>query len=221
MPIRVSYHPPERAFFAPQALEVAPHLLGAELTVDSPEGAVTVRISEVEAYHGVGTDGPYDGGSHSRSKQTERNSSMFGEPGHAYVYLSYGVHFAINLVCSPAGIASGVLLRAGTIIAGNELAQQRRSAGARSPGKVVSDRDLARGPGRLAQALGIRRELHNGRDLFAAPFSIALPTRSPQADSGPRVGVSGEFGGSAFPWRFWVPGDPSVSPYRPGRNVPI
>ena len=82
-------------------------LLGSVLDVDSAEGRVSVRITEVEAYHGVGIPGPYDGGSHSRDRLTERNASMFGEPGHAYVYLSYSVHFALNMVYSPAGTASG------------------------------------------------------------------------------------------------------------------
>ena len=98
----------ERSFFLPPAAEVAPRLLGSRLTVQSAEGPVAIRITEVEAYHGVGVPGPYDPGSHSRDRMTSRNASMFGPPGHAYVYLSYGIHFAINLVCSPEGAASGV-----------------------------------------------------------------------------------------------------------------
>lgn len=212
---------PGRDFFTPPALRVAPLLLGSVLDVDSAEGRVSVRVTEVEAYHGVGIPGPYDGGSHSRDRLTERNASMFGEPGHAYVYLSYGVHFALNMVCSPAGTASGVLLRAGTITAGSDLARSRRLAGSRSPTATVAERDLARGPGRLAQALGIRRDLHNSRDLLAAPFALRVPTQPLSHLRGPRVGVSGEYGGQNFPWRFWIAGDPSVSVYRPGRNVPV
>ena len=87
-----------REFFLPQALEVAPRLLGAQLTVDSPDGPVCVRITEVEACHGLGTTGPYDAGSHAKDRRTDRNASMFGPPGHAYVYFNYGMHYALNLV---------------------------------------------------------------------------------------------------------------------------
>lgn len=230
--------------FSP-ALEVAPHLLGARLSVTSAEGTVTIRVTEVEAYHGLGTAGPYDAGSHSKDRMTERNASMFGPPGHAYVYLSYGVHYALNLVCSPAGIASGVLLRAGEVIEGTDLARARRGE---KRAAEIRHRDLARGPGNLAQALGIHRATHNGLDLFAPPFQVeamegtakflleraaagdertirGVPTGARVNDSstiasGPRVGVSGQAGGSAFPWRFWLADDPTVSVYRPGRNVP-
>lgn len=208
-----------RELFLSPALEVAPRLLGALLTVESEAGAVGVRITEVEAYHGVGTPGPYDAGSHSKSRRTERNASMFGPPGHAYVYFSYGMHFALNLVCSPEGAASGVLIRAGEVVDGLALAQERRSA--KRGGVPLEPRMLARGPGNLASALGIRRETHDGRDLFAAPFAFA-PPRTPALEiaSGPRVGVAGEAGGPAFPWRFWIPGDPTVSAFRPGRGAP-
>ncbi|MFC6234767.1 DNA-3-methyladenine glycosylase, partial [Leucobacter soli] len=117
-----------RELFFDHALEVAPQLLGAHLAVLGDDGAVRIRITEVEAYHGVGTPGPYDGGSHSRSRRTERNASMFGPPGHAYVYLSHGIHFALNLVCSPEAIASGVLIRSGEVIAGEGIARRRREA---------------------------------------------------------------------------------------------
>lgn len=211
-------------FLAP-ALEVAPLLLGARLTVfgsteDQSSGVpVTLRITEVEAYHGVGTPGPYDAGSHSRDRRTARNASMFGPPGHAYVYFSYGMHFALNMVCSPEGAASGILIRAGEIIAGAETARLRREAG-RSL-NPIPDRQLARGPGNVASALGITRPTHDGLDLFTAPFDLrAAPMVSKRIASGPRVGVSGEAGSAMFPWRFWINGDPTVSAYRPGRNVP-
>jgi len=215
-----------RALFTGHALEVAPRLLNGLLTVTSPEGAVTLRITEVEAYHGVGVPGPYDAGSHSRDRRTERNASMFGPPGHAYVYFSYGMHFALNLVCSPEGTASGVLLRAGEIVDGVELAQARRTAKrpAVTPAATratIPAAQLARGPGNLAAALGITRPTHDGRDIFAAPFAFtAAAAPPPDIARGPRVGVSGIAGSTAFPWRFWVPGDPTVSAYRPGRNVP-
>ncbi|GAB2553795.1 DNA-3-methyladenine glycosylase [Leucobacter ruminantium] len=209
----------QRDFFLPDALEVAPRLLGATLRLDSPDGAVAVRITEVEAYHGVGTAGPYDAGSHSKDRRTERNASMFGPPGHAYVYFSYGMHFALNLVCSPAGTASGVLIRAGEVVEGSELAQLRRSA---RRGIPVEPRMLARGPGNLASALGVRRETHDGLDLLAAPFALRLPGAGEEPREiarGPRVGVAGKAGGPAFPWRFWIAGEPTVSSFRPGRGA--
>lgn len=210
----------DRDLFLPDALRVAPRLLGALFSVDSPEGTVSLRITEVEAYMGLGSAGPYDPGSHSRDRRTERNSSMFLGPGHAYVYFSYGMHFAINFVCSPAGIASGVLLRAGEIVEGAELARTRRRA--RRAGRDIKDAQLARGPGNLAQALGVTRPEHDGRDLFAAPFRLSDPPRPPgQISSGPRVGVAGSAGGPEFPWRFWLPGEPSVSAFRRGPAAPI
>lgn len=215
----------DRSLFLAPALEVAPLLLGARLTVfggaehGDEDRPVTVRITEVEAYHGVGTPGPYDAGSHSRDRKTDRNASMFGPPGHAYVYFSYGMHFAINMVCSPEGTASGVLIRAGEVVEGLELARLRRESGRSS--KPIPDRQLARGPGNLASALGITRPQHDGLDLFTRPFELRAALQLPQRiAAGPRVGVSGEAGGSAFPWRFWIDGDPTVSAYRPGKNVP-
>lgn len=212
-----------RELFLSPAIEVAPQLLGARLTIDSDEGPVAIRITEVEAYHGVGAPGPYDAGSHARSRRTDRNASMFGPPGHAYVYFSYGMHFALNLVCSPDGIASGVLLRAGEVVEGAELARRRRSA-KRGSATAIPDHLLAKGPGNLASALGVTRPEHDGLDLFASPFRFEARTTGAEHGlemlSGPRVGVSGEAGGSAFPWRFWIADDPTVSSYRPGRGIP-
>lgn len=209
----------DRNIFLAPALEVAPRLLGAHLTVHGRGGAVTVRITEVEAYHGVGVPGPHDAGSHSRDRKTTRNASMFGPPAHAYVYLSYGMHFALNMVCSPEGSASGVLIRAGEIIEGHDLAALRRATGRSS--QLIDLHQLARGPGNLAKALGITRPAHDGVDLFEAPFELVSAEPPPALiERGPRVGVSGEAGSEAFPWRFWVSTAPSVSAYRPGRNVP-
>lgn len=218
----------DRSLFLAPALEVAPLLLGSQLTLhpssaldasSSLDQSVTVRITEVEAYHGVGVAGPYDAGSHSRDRKTERNASMFGPPGHSYVYFSYGMHFAINFVCSPEGVASGVLIRAGEVTEGAETARRRREAGRSS--KPIADHQLARGPGNLASALGITRPLHDGLDLFARPFELREANASTtQIAAGPRVGVSGDAGGRGFPWRFWIAGDPTVSAYRPGNNVP-
>ncbi|WP_442918783.1 DNA-3-methyladenine glycosylase [Leucobacter sp. USHLN153] len=206
------------ADFSRPALEVAPQLLGARFTTESPAGAVTIRITEVEAYHGVGTEGVADAGSHARNGRTDRNASMFGQPGRAYVYFSYGMHFAINFVCSPEGAASGVLIRAGEVVQGAELAERRRTE--RRPGAILPHHQLARGPGNVAQALGIRRETHDGLSLFSAPFALELPAEiAPDVLHGPRVGVAGVPGGEDFPWRFWLPEERSVSAFRPGRGA--
>ena len=180
------------------AEQVAPDLLGALLVC----GGVTVRLSEVEAYAGEA-----DPGSHAFRGRTPRTEVMFGPPGHAYVYFSYGMHWCLNVVAAPDGTASGVLLRAGEVVDGVELARARR------PG--ARDRDLGRGPARLTRALGVTAE-HGGVDLLddASPLRLVLPA-SPAGPvaCGPRVGVAGE--GAPTPWRFWLDGDPSVSPYRP------
>jgi len=139
---------------------------------------------------------------------------MFGEPGHAYVYFTYGMHFCVNLVCLPEGTASAVLLRAGSVVAGTDLARRRRAA-TRSARPGLPDRDLARGPARLCQALGIDRTL-DGADV-TDPGSVLRIRPGNQATAtgpisrGPRVGVSRA---ADEPWRFWVAGDPTVSPYR-------
>ena len=139
---------------------------------------------------------------------------MFGEPGHAYVYFTYGMHFCVNLVCLPAGTAQAVLLRAGRVTEGAALAASRRSAG-RAAGRGGAERDLARGPARLCQALGIDRSL-DGADVCGDGLAVA-GLRAGRAGGrrsaeGPRVGVSR---GAEEPWRFWVTGDPTVSVYRP------
>lgn len=213
----------DRTFFEPLALEVAEKLLGAHLTVFSKDGPVTVRITEVEAYHGLGTPPPYDPGSHARDRETPRNSAMFGPPGHAYVYQNYGMHYAINLVCAPDEVASGVLLRSGQVIEGAGLAQQRRNEKLLRYGhnsKNIPAEKLAQGPGNLANVLNVTPATHNHLDLFDFPFQIELdPVPTTKIARGPRVGVSGEAGGSKFPWRFWIAGDKSVSQFRPGRGA--
>ena len=159
-----------REFYRRPAPEVAPDLLGCVLVHDSPLGRVAVQIVEVEAY-----TGQTDPASHAFRGKTERNAVMFGEPGHAYVYFTYGMHFCVNLVCQPAGEAAAVLVRAGRVIDGADLAAVRRAersgAGAGSParpGQPVQSgravRHLASGPARLCQALGIDRAL-NGADV--------------------------------------------------------
>ncbi len=175
--------------------EVAPRLLGAILR----HGEVAVRLVEVEAY-----DGATDPASHAHRGRTGRNAVMFGPPGHLYVYFTYGMHWAANVVCGPEGTASGVLLRAGEVVDGVVHARSRRGRAA--------DRDLARGPGRLTQALGLHAE-HKGTGLFdGGPVQLRLPVE-PVAGvaAGPRVGVSLA---ADRPWRFWVADSPFVSAYR-------
>lgn len=206
------------ALLSRPAPEVAPRLLGGWFGHRSEEGAVVVRITEIEAYGGpAGSDLP-DPGAHTWGGRTARNASMFGPPGHVYVYFTYGMHHAVNLVCRPEGTAGGCLIRAGAVVEGAELARARRARGRSSP---VPDAGLARGPGNLAKALGIDLG-HDGAPLAAGDasatpgFFLAPPGTGEQApaDSGPRTGVSGPGGTPEFPWRWWIPGEPSVSPYR-------
>ena len=198
----------ERAFFDRPALEVAPEVLGTVLWHDSPEGAVAAVVVEVEAYMG-----PADPASHSYRGRTARNGVMFGPPGHAYVYFTYGMHFCVNLVCEPAGKSSAVLLRAGRIVQGAGLALRRR----RPDGRVLSDRELGRGPGSLCQALGIDRGL-DGADACSAGSSLEVgvlagwePLPASAISTGPRVGISVA---ADWPWRYWVTGEPAVSSYK-------
>ena len=191
---------------------MAPALLGCVLEHETADGLVAVVLSEVEAYAGSA-----DPASHAYRGMTGRNAVMFGPPGHAYVYFTYGMHFCVNVVCSPPGVATAVLLRAGRVIAGEELARRRRGFDlTRSP------RDLARGPARLCQALAIDRSL-DGADLcdpsgplrLRAAASRVPADEPPQIDAGPRVGISQA---ADIPWRFWLARDPTVSAYR--RAVP-
>ncbi|MEX0153430.1 DNA-3-methyladenine glycosylase [Microbacterium sp. LMI1-1-1.1] len=215
--------PATRADLAGLPVEVAPLLLGAELQTEVSGERVVVRISEVEAYHGRGTGDRPDPGSHARSGPTARNATMWGEPGHLYVYLSHGIHSCVNVVCGPAGVAGGILLRGGEIVEGADVAERRRLE---RRGTVRTPRDLARGPGRLGDAVGLRYPRHDGIDavgggeLAGARARLLLPD-VPMRDvaTGPRVGVAGEAGTGAFPWRFWIPGDPTVSAFRWGRGA--
>lgn len=192
---------PEREFFARDSVELAPLLLGAVLSHDTPEGRVSVRISEVEAYRGVGEDP----GSHAFRGQTARNAVMFGAAGHLYAYFTYGMHVCLNVVAAHPGQSAAVLLRGGTVVEGVELARARRAG--------APDRDLARGPARLAVALGVPLAA-SGADLLAPPFELLVAAHPLRYDAGPRTGVSGAGGGAAFPWRFWIAGEQGVSVYR-------
>ncbi|NES30499.1 DNA-3-methyladenine glycosylase [Micromonospora terminaliae] len=178
-------------------------LLGCRLTGHG----VTVRITEVEAY--AGTAG--DPASHAHRGRTPRNAVMFGPAGHAYVYFTYGMHWCVNVVTGPDGEASAVLLRAGEVVDGLDVARERRPA-------VRKDVDLARGPARLCAALGIDRSVYGADLLGDGPVRLRLPLLPvPDAavTAGPRVGVTGAHD---VPWRFWITDDPTVSAYR--RHVP-
>ena len=196
---------PTRELLERDVLEVAPALLGAVVT----HAGVSVRLTEVEAYAGIA-----DPGSHAFRGRTPRTEVMFGPPGRLYVYFTYGMHYCANVVTGPDGTASAVLLRAGEVMAGHALAAARRPRS--------SERDRARGPARLAVTLGLGRE-QNGLDLVD-PLTDGhlepplVPVDPRRVRTGPRVGVSGAGGdGTAHPWRFWLDGEPTVSPYRPGR----
>ncbi len=183
--------PLPREFFARPGVEVAPELLGCVLTHQTADGLVAVELTEVEAYAGL-----TDPASHAYRGPTRRNAVMFGPPGHAYVYFTYGMHFCVNLVCLLTdGSASAVLLRAGAIIAGEDLARTRRTRHRRDPRKSknpqrpqntdappIAPRDLARGPARLCQALDIDRS-QDGMDVCTA--SAALQVQAP--DENPRA----------------------------------
>lgn len=181
---------------------IAPRFLGATLTSIVGDARVIVRLTEVEAYAGQGEDP----GSHAFRGETARNATMFGPPGHLYVYFTYGMHWCANVVTGTPGRASAVLLRAGEVIEGVDVARARRPS-------ARTDRDLARGPARLASALGLSGE-HDGLDLAdpQSPVRLAvarhpLPVHAVTA----RTGVSGA--GAPTPWRF-AADHPTVSPYR-------
>ncbi|PFG33413.1 DNA-3-methyladenine glycosylase [Sanguibacter antarcticus] len=198
-----------RSWFERDTLAVAHDLLGMHVNSRIDEGTVTVRITEVEAYRGS-----QDPASHAFRGQTRRNATMFGPAGHLYVYRHLGLHACMNIVAGSGDEASGILLRAGEIVEGQELAQARRTR----RGVVGSARDLARGPARLTVALGIDHSL-DGTDLTDPHGVVVLhdPARSSggAVSCGPRVGVSGPGGdGTTFPWRLWLDGEPTVSAYR-------
>ena len=190
---------PLRTVLARPAPEAARGLLGCLVTA----GDVTVRLTEVEAYGGVGADPA----SHAHRGRTPRNGIMFGPPGYAYVYFVFGMHWCLNVVVEPAGQAAAVLVRAGEVVDGLDTARLRRGA-------AVPTRDLARGPARLTTALGIDKSA-DGTSLVdgSGTLTLAPPTAPVYAiASGPRVGV---VGGADTPWRFWLAGDSTVSAYRP------
>ena len=185
----------ERAFFARSVHEVAPELVGATLLVDGVGGVVV----EVEAYDHE------DPASHGFSGRTARNESMFGPPGNAYVYRSYGVHWCLNLVCEEESIASAVLVRALEPTQGLEAMRARRG--------LEQERLLCAGPGRLCQALGITRD-HDGLALDRPPFELHARTREAEVVAAPRVGITRA---ADLPWRYALAGSKFLS--RPLRRA--
>ncbi|MGH3524515.1 MAG: DNA-3-methyladenine glycosylase [Mycobacterium sp.] len=189
-------------------VSAAHRVLGATVT----GRGVRATIVEVEAYGGV-PDGPWpDRAAHSYRGPNGRNTVMFGPPGHLYTYRSHGIHVCANVACGPDGTAAAVLLRAGVIEDGLQVARSRR-------GESALTAALARGPGNLCSALGITMD-DNGIDLFDpdSPVTLQLGDTA-AAEVGPRVGVSHA---ADRPWRLWLPGCPAVSAYRrsPRAQVP-
>lgn len=178
---------------------VAPRLLGCVLRLDE----VAIRLTEVEAY-----EGQRDPASHAFRGPTGRNGVMFGPAGRLYVYFSYGMHHAVNIVCGPVGTASAVLLRAGEVVAGFGPVRTRR-------GEVPAVR-LARGPGNLGACLGVTTA-DSGLVLGAGRASLE-PGATGEIRNGPRVGVSVA---AEVCWRFWLAGDPTVSAYRRSPRAPV
>jgi DNA-3-methyladenine glycosylase len=169
---------------------------------------VSARVVEVEAYAGEGTDPA----SHAHRGRTARNASMFERAGTAYVYFTYGMHWCLNVAVGPAGEGSAVLLRAAAIVDGVAVARRRRTA---ASGRTPADRDLARGPARLCQALGVTGA-QDGLDMLdpTSPLRLVLadePVAAGDMARGPRVGIRQA---ADRPWRFWLDSRPEVSAYR-------
>jgi len=178
-----------RSFFARSVHEVAPDLIGVTLLVDGIGG----RIVEVEAYD------QEDPASHGYRGRTPRNEAMFGPPGHAYVYRSYGVHWCLNLVCGEEGMPEAALIRALEPTAG--IDDQRRRRGAEDV------RALCSGPGKLCQALAITRD-HDGLPLDRAPFRLEPRAETPEIVTAPRIGITRA---TELSWRYLESGSPYIS----------
>jgi DNA-3-methyladenine glycosylase len=178
-----------RDWFGRSVHEIAPELIGATLLVDGVGGPIV----EVEAYDHE------DPAAHGYRGRTERNASMFGPPGHAYVYRSYGIHWCLNLVCEPEGVADAVLIRALEPVHGVERMIERRS--------LDHPRLLAAGPGRLCQALGVTRD-HDGLALDEPPFELIARESAPEVVQAPRIGITKA---AERPWRYLLAGSPYVS----------
>jgi DNA-3-methyladenine glycosylase len=187
---------------ATQVESAARLLLGWRLTANR----VTVRLTEVEAYSGLGEDPA----SHAHRGRTARNAVMFGPAGRLYVYQIYGMYFCANVVCGEPGRAAAVLLRAGEVVDGLETARQRRPA-------ARTNHDLAAGPAKLMQVLALDRSANDTSLIDGTGPARLTPPAGPAGSiaAGPRVGVTSAHD---VPWRFWISGDPTVSAYR--RHTP-
>ena len=178
-----------RDFFARSVHDVAPALIGVTFLVDGVGG----RIVEVEAYHHE------DPAAHGYAGKTGRNATMFGPPGHAYVYRSYGIHWCVNFVCEAEDVADAVLIRALEPTSGLEAMRRRRG--------LDDERLLCAGPGRLCQALGITRE-HDGLPLDSPPFRLEPRVGEPEVVRGPRIGITRA---ADLPWRYGLAGSRYLS----------
>lgn len=183
-----------RTFFARSVHEVAPELIGATLMVNGAGGVIV----EVEAYHHT------DPAAHSYRGPTDRNAVMFGPPGFAYVYRSYGIHWCLNVVCEAAGSASAVLIRA--LEPTDGLAKMRWRRG------LTEARELCSGPGKLCEALGVTIK-HNGLALDRPPFELRARTGTPEIAVGPRIGITKAVD---EPWRYGLKGSRFLS--KPFKN---
>jgi DNA-3-methyladenine glycosylase len=179
----------QRDFFARSVHEVAPDLIGVTLLVDGVGGPIV----ELEAYD------QEDPASHAFRGRTVRNAAMFGPPGHAYVYRSYGIHWCLNLVCDEPGRAEAVLIRALQPVHGLDAMRARRG--------VAAERSLCSGPGRLCQALGVTRE-HDALPLDAPPFELLAREGVPEIATGPRIGITRA---TELGWRYALAGSPFLS----------
>ncbi len=200
--------PLPQAFFARDSVLVAEELIGCRLVHRLDDGErLVVRLVEVEAYRGDGSDAA----SHAHSGQSERNKTMFGPAGRLYAYRSYGIHICVNVVCSVPGRAAAVLLRGAEPLAGLSRMRTLRGLDPESDARL-----LTRGPGRLGQALGLRLT-HDGTSLLRAPLTVHPPeigSPKPAVEAGPRVGITKS---EELPFRFFETDSPWVSPFRAGR----
>ena len=187
----------DRRFFARSVHDVAPELVGATLLFADAGGLIV----EVEAYDHE------DPAAHGYRGKTPRNASMFGPPGHAYVYRSYGIHWCLNFVCEEEGVAAAVLVRALEPTHGLDQMRERRG--------VEDVRKLCSGPGKLCQALGITRD-HDGLPLDRRPFELRARERDVEVARGPRIGITLA---AEVPWRYGLAGSPFLSrPFSPARR---